>query len=133
MITTSLCAINRPTSTDEPYEFVNPSDDFRCPVTFDVLLNPHQTHCCGHQLSAETAIKLQREGKACPMCNEPHFTSSLDKHFRRKVNEQQVYCPNRKRGCKWMGQLGNVDSHKKSCPAKKRPIQADVGQILQTP
>ena len=42
---------------EEDYPFVEqPSDDFFCPVTFSLLLQPHLTSCCGKHLSQEAAI-----------------------------------------------------------------------------
>lgn len=115
-------------STDQEYKFVELPDEFICPVTLDVLLNPHLTACCGQELSAEAVQELQREGKACPLCKEPHFTSMLDKRFRRKLFEQKVYCSNQRRGCDWVGELATLGSHEKTCPKKNCPIQTDLSQ-----
>ena len=119
------------TSTDPEYELVTPSDKFKCPVTFGLLLDPHQTRCCGQEISAKAATRLQGEGKACPMCNTPNFTTYPDIRFRRKVHKQKVFCPNKKRGCEWMGELAALGSHEKSCPRKDSPIQADASQLSQ--
>ena len=58
----------------QEYDFVEePPRDFFCPVTFDLLVDPQQTACCGNHISSETATRLKREEKACPICNEPNF------------------------------------------------------------
>ena len=50
------------------FDFVDrPPQDFFCPVSFELLLEPQLTSCCGHHLSIEAATRLQREGKACPI------------------------------------------------------------------
>lgn len=136
MNTGSLGAIYRhqeTTSTDSEYEFVNPSQEFNCPVTKGVLLDPHQTLCCGNILSAEATTRIQGEGGACPLCNKESFKTYPDQNFRRRVSEQQVFCPNKNRGCVWKGELANVHSHENSCPRKNSPIQTHMAQLSQSP
>ena len=126
-----------PTDTQEPtpsakstqlgereYDFVEkPSQDHLCPVTLELLRDPQQTTCCGQHLSLEAATRLQREGKPCPMCSEPNFTTMPDKFYKRKVNELKVRCPYKGNGCEWLGEVGNVDQHFDSC--LKRPSQCN--------
>jgi len=107
---------------EQEYDFVEDlPQDFFCPVTFELLRDPQLTTCCGHILSRRVVTKLQREGKPCPMCKDPSFPSVPNKHFKRKVEELKVRCFHKRNGCKWEGQLGNLDQHSKSCP--KRPWQ----------
>ena len=92
------------------YDFVEaPLEDFYCPVTFDLLREPHQMLCCGNHLSQEAVTKLQ--GQPCPVCKEPNLNTVPDKFFKRKVNELKVRCPNKSLGCEWVGDLGNLDRH----------------------
>ena len=101
-------------------EFVKkPSENYLCPVTFDMLLEPQLTSCCGHHLSQVTVTRLQIERKPCPMCNGANWSSMLDKSFRRKVHEQMVYCPHKGNGCEWVGEMNDVIRHVESC--MKRP------------
>ena len=39
-----------------------------------------------------------------------------DKYFKRKVNESKVRCPNKRLGCEWVGELGDLD---RRCPNKR--------------
>ena len=92
------------------YDFVEkPSEDFFCPVTFDLLREPCLTLCCGNHLSPEAVTRLQ--GQPCPVCKEPNLNPVPDKFFKRKVNELKVRCPNKSRGCEWVGELGDLDRH----------------------
>ena len=60
------------------YDFVeNPSEDFFCPVTFDLLIEPYLTPCCGNHLSPEAVTNLQ--GQPCPVCKEPDLNPVHDK------------------------------------------------------
>ena len=96
--------------TEYEYDFVEkPSEDFYCPVTFDLLQEPHQMLCCGNHLSPVAVARLQ--GQPCPVCKEANLKTVPDKFFKRKVNELKVHCPNKSPGCEWVGELGNLDRH----------------------
>ena len=106
--------------TQQDYDFVEqPDQDFYCPVSLEILLEPHQTLCCGQHISQEAANRLTREGKPCPMCKDDSFAIQVDKYFKRKVKQLNVRCPHKKSGCDWMGELGDLNLHSNSCP--KRP------------
>ena len=101
---------------EHDYHFVErPSQDFLCPVSLELLLEPQQTSCCGNHLSLEAATRLRTEGKPCPMCNEGSWNAVLDKYHRRKVHEVRVYCWHKGNGCEWVGELNSVAQHATSC------------------
>ena len=52
------------------YDFVEkPSEEYFCPVTFELLTDPVQTNfCCGNHISRAVVEQLQAEGKHCPKC-----------------------------------------------------------------
>ena len=101
--------------TVQEYDFVkNPSEDYVCPVTLGILLQPHQMACCGKHLSDEAVAIIKKERGACPMCKEPIFLSMLDKHFRREVHELCVFCHYKDLGCKWKGKLSDLNHHLES-------------------
>lgn len=60
------------TSAEHKYHFLEhpPSDS---------LLQPHQTKYYGNLLSQEAATKIERERGpwVCPLCNEPHLSTTL--------------------------------------------------------
>ena len=111
---------NQPRSADQrDYDFVErPSQDFFCPVTLELLLEPQLTSCCGHHLSLEASSRLQREGKACPLCSETGWSTVLDKFHSRKVHELRVRCPHRASGCDWVGEVNGVERHAGCCPKR---------------
>ena len=107
---------NQPRSMERDYDFVErPSQDFFCPVSLELLLEPQLTSCCGHHLSRDAATRLQREGKACPMCNEQEWNAVLDKYHRRRVHEVRVRCPHKGSGCDWVGEVNGLKRHADSC------------------
>ena len=106
----------------QEYKFVeDPSPDFHCPVTFELLVDPHQTTCCGNHISSGAATKLKIEGKACPVCKEPDFNTMSDKHYQRRVLDLGVQCPHD--CCSWVGEIRDHDKHLKMCPKRSWSCQ----------
>ena len=97
------------------YDFVEkPSEEFFCPVTYELLLDPVQANsCCGNHLSRAVANRLQAEGKPCPICQATPLKTMEDMFFKRKVRQLKVHCSNKSAGCEWVGELGELDSHLK--------------------
>ncbi len=103
------------------YDLVEqPDNDLYCPVTLEILVEPHQTDCCGQHISEKAAQRIIRDGKPCPMCNNAPFKTLKDKFFKRNtINKLNVRCPHKKSGCEWTGELGDLNYHITACP--KRP------------
>ena len=113
-------SVQRSPSPSVEYDFIErPSQDFFCPVSLELLLEPQLTSCCGHHLSLEVAERLQRDEKACPMCNTDTWSAVLDKYHRRKAHEVRVRCWHNERGCEWEGEINGLQRHADSC--EKRP------------
>ena len=56
-------ADNQPHSVERDFFFVErPSQDFFCPVSLELLLEPQLTSCCGHHLSLEAAPGCRERG-----------------------------------------------------------------------
>ena len=107
-----LIIMASPPSSAEEFDFVEePSRDFFCPVTLDLLREPQQTLCCGNHISPEAVATLQKSGKPCPLCKEADLKTLPDKFFKRKVNELKVRCPNKSAGCPWVGELVGRERH----------------------
>ena len=99
--------------TDSEYDFVEqPSRDYFCPVTYGLLTDPRQTNsCCGRHLSRAVAERLEAEGKPCPICKRAPLQTTDDLFFRRKVMELRVRCSQKRHGCEWVGELGDLSHH----------------------
>ena len=114
----------------EEYDFIEqPSQEYFCPVTFELLLHPDQTTCCGHHISREAVVRIQKDKKPCPMC-KANLTIVPDKFFRRKVHELKVRCSHKEGGCEWVGDLGSYDDHVNKCP--KRPWSCEFCDFKST-
>ena len=136
---TPLCNKHKMANFKGEYEFVEkPSEEFFCPVTYEVLLDPVQTNlCCGNHLSRAVAEQLQAEGKPCPLCKKTPLKTGEDLFFKHKVRQLKVLCHNKSAGCRWVGELGGLDSHLKlgslegQCDFVKVECPLKCGQILQ--
>lgn len=100
------------------YDFVgNIPDRCRCCLCRKVLCNPHLTGCCGSHFchSCFTYYQATQKGKKiCPGCGEEDFQSLLDKSVIKEVNKLEIYCPNCKDGCEWVGELEKLQNHQTS-------------------
>ena len=95
---------------EREYDFVEqPPEEFFCPVTLTVLLEPYLTQCCGNHLSQEAYQRLQ--GKPCPVCREENLTAMKDKSVKRKALSLKVRCPHKAEGCEWEGELRSLEQH----------------------
>ena len=114
----------QPLSMMRDFDFVErPSQDFFCPVSLELLLEPQQTSCCGNHISLDAATKLQKEARTCPMCSAEKWSTVLDKYHRRKVHEVRVRCCHKSFGCEWVGELNGLESHDNLC--EKRPWECE--------
>ena len=75
------------------------------------LRDPHIISCCGNEFCQRCIERVQRDGKPCPLCNEPNFTTLLHKKLVREVNALAIRCPQKEQGCEWEGELGQVQQH----------------------
>ena len=108
---------------EREYDFVEqPLEEFFCPVSFAVLLEPYQTQCCGNHLSQEAYQRLQ--GQPCPVCREENLMAMKDNFHKRKALSLKVRCPHKAEGCEWQGELRSLEQHvAQSCGLKV--IQCD--------
>ena len=102
---------------------VEPTDELKCAICQFVLREPVQIMSCGHRFCAhcfnqmrdhaeETNVDLQ-----CPVDREPVDLAQVfpDKAAARTIGNLQVYCENSERGCRWVGDLRDVQSHSQNC------------------
>ena len=107
-------------------EFVKrPSSDLvqaDCPVCLLVLREPHQVTCCGYSFCQTCIQRVQFAQNACPACNE-EFTTFPNKGLKRTIYSLKVYCSQRRLGCEWEGQLGELDRHLNLQPPSEKLLE----------
>ena len=129
-IRTARSAVQPPTAPGE-FDFIEPPPrDYFCPVSFDLLLQPQQTKCCGNHLSLAVTTRLQKEGKPCPMCNSEEWSADLDKYHSRRVHQVRVRCWYKNNGCGWEGDMNEFKKHANSCD--KRPWECEYCELKCT-
>ena len=81
-----------------------------CAICLDVLFVLKIVSCCGHSFCAACIGRVVRDGRPCPLCSR-QFTVTDNQWLERTLNDYDVYCPHRDKGCGWMGQLRQVANH----------------------
>ncbi len=98
---------------DYPVNFVEPppkQTPVDCAICLDVLFHPKMVSCCGHSFCAACISRVERDHKPCPLCNQ-EFSLVGDKRLERTLNDLNVYCPHREKGCEWNGELRELPRH----------------------
>ena len=115
-------------------EFVeSPPKNYRpeCPICLQILREPHLISCCGHNFCAVCIVRVGKDGKPCPLCNQPVFTTMANKGLKRDLNELRVYCPHHLHGCEWEGELGKLDEHLNSDPLPERQLEGCLFAVIE--
>ena len=93
-------------------DFVDPPPkSLECPICLLTLREPHVISCCGNHFCRPCIDRIQKDGKPCPLCNEPNFSVFLHKGVMREINALPVRCILKELGCPWVGELGQLQRH----------------------
>ena len=95
-------------------EFVEPPKSaFKtdCPICFQILRDPYLSLCCGTSFCQACIERFQANHAPCPTCREENFAVIPNKPLRRSLNQLRVLCTFNKDGCKWTGELGELQHH----------------------
>ena len=89
-----------------------------------VLREPYQATCCGYSFCHVCIEKIKVTNKPCPCCKADSFNDFPNKGLQRSIQEFKVHCANRKEGCQWVGELGQLDNHLNSKPPQNNQVEA---------
>ena len=115
-------------------EFVEPPPkqlQSECPICLQILREPYIVDCCGYSFCAACIERVGRDGKPCPHCNQPGYTTLVNKGLKRALNEFHVYCPHRLSDCEWEGELGKLDEHFNSDPLPERQLEGCPFAVIE--
>ena len=117
IIIRSHMAIATPNNGEGGYEYqfvTTPADWLMCNICHYPSRDPHLSGCCGHTFCKsclDGAKKATIIANVCPICRDEEFPTVPNKQADRIVRSLQVFCTNKKRGCKWHGEVNNIVSH----------------------
>ena len=117
-------------------EFVEPPPkqlQSECPICLQILREPYIVDCCGYSFCAACIERVDKDGKPCPHCNQPGYTTLVNKGLKRTLNEFRVYCSHRLSGCEWEGELGKLDEHLNSDPLPERQLEGCPFAVIECP
>ena len=109
--------------TDIDFSFVEEPQElsaYDCPVCLQVLVDPRKSQCCKKVFCRACLVKIRRSGGddyQCPMCRHLNFAARKDHALSRELYSLQVYCGNRSKGCEWVGNFGELQTHLNLKPA----------------
>ena len=95
----------------------------KCPKCLHTLREPYQTTCCGFGYCKSCIEELKSENTPCPSCKAESFECFEDKRLKRSLYEFKVFCSNKKRGCRWIGKLGELEKHLNENPTEVRQLE----------
>lgn len=99
------------------YEFVDkPLDLLICKICHLVSRNPYETMCCHNTFCKQCVEIAVRQGyTSCAICRHQPVQTTEFVQLRRQIESLQVFCDNKKVGCKWVGEVEAIKRHMKQC------------------
>lgn len=120
------------------YELIQPraveDEDLVCPICKYVSRDPQQSACCGKVFCTVCIARLRRSRSCntkCPNCRQDPVSLFHDKRSNRSISNLQVYCKRKKKGCVWIGVLGEVDAHLRTCLHQRVSCGNNCGKRTQ--
>lgn len=102
-----------------------------CPVCLSVLRDPYQATCCGYSFCKACIEKIKAGRAPCPCCKAEDFDTFEDKRLRRSLYAFKVRCTNKKKGCEWEGELGQLEEHLNANPPNQILEQLEGCQFVE--
>ena len=84
-------------------------DDLYCKKCTLVALKLSITTCCGESFCQACIASINKE--PCPECGATEFSYIEHIKSQKRINNLQVYCSMKERGCGWSGTLEQLDTH----------------------
>ena len=88
-----------------------------------LLREPYIVSCCGYSFCHVCIDKIKTNNGSCPCCKEENFKFFPNKGLKKSLYEFKAYCSNRKQGCQWTGNLGQLESHLNCNPQNRRLLE----------
>lgn len=95
-------------------DFVEAPPDYfqtKCPICLHILREPYQVTCCGKSLCKGCLEQVKPANKSCPLCKQDDYNDFPNKGLQQPLYGMQICCSNKRDGCEWVGELGQLDNH----------------------
>lgn len=90
------------------YEPLSTTTHYLCPITKQLMLEPHKTSCCNKHLSHAA---IEQSSDTCPICMSTSMDAKLDPIFRERAHALKISCPHKYEGCHWIGEIRHLKAH----------------------
>ena len=98
------------------YNFVdNLPHELVCKICLCPCCEAWKNACCGHVFCKSCLDQHLSTKSTCPLCRIKHFDSYPQLQTDQDIKELLIYCPNKERGCQWVGELSDIHKHNKDC------------------
>ena len=102
-----------------------------CSICLSVLRDPYQASCCGYSFCKACIEKVKADHAPCPRCKAEEFDTLEDKQLKRSLYAFKVRCTNKKEGCEWEGELGQLEEHLNADPPNQVLEQLEGCQFVE--
>jgi len=101
---------------------IKQGSSLKCCICIGILDNPVRIPC-GHVFCEVCIGKVGK--KECPVDRAAFKQEQVihDRHTQQIVEELDVVCPLKEKGCKWEGEFGSLMAHKHECPVGEEECQ----------
>ena len=104
-----------------------------CPICLLVLREPYQATCCGKSFCKECIERVKANKQDCPTCNDKNFNLFHNKGLQQSLNDFEVYCSHKSKGCEWRGELRELDKHLNSDPPADKSLEGCPFTVISCP
>ena len=101
-------------------QVVNDTGAYDCLICQLIPRDPMQVSCCGKRFCRTCITRVLSDRNVCPHCQAKGDTIQAfeDQGQRQTILEVKIYCPSKKKGCSWIGELYHLDTHLNSNPVE---------------
>ena len=123
------------------YTFVEPPPNrCICNICHYPSRDPYMTgHCCRGQTICKSCLDnwlVTSGANRCPVCSEAGASNNTYPNYpiEREVKSLHIYCTNKEKGCKWQGELNDINNHlgnSNGCQFEEVKCSNECGKMIE--